>query len=252
MARRNRPKQQPNSAAQTLDVLESRGDRLARWIGENPLPILAVGITILVIAGIWAVLNQDDNEADLAAAADLSAARVAYMSAMGANPNSIEIPEPANPQAAQSIREEAVLDFDRVSADHPATVAAALAQLEAGKLEQTLGQFEAARLHYEAGLENVPAGNTLGAFFWIRLGSVAEAQAQWSQAADAYKQAAEMPDYPIRVAAMLDAIRCYLEAGDRPAAQAMAQQVASIGPEFQIPAHIQSQLAELNATSFKP
>lgn len=252
MARRNRPKQQPNSATQTLDALETRGDRLAGWISENPMPILAVGATILLIAGLWALLNQEDNQADLAAASELSAARVAYRSAMGANSNSIDIPEPANPQAAQSIREEAVLDFDRVSANHPATVAAALAQLEAGKLEQALNQLDAAQRHYQAGLEIVPAGNTLAAFFWVRLGSVAEALGQWSQAADAYKQAADMPDYPIRTAAMLDAIRCYMEAGDRPAAQAIAVELASAGAELQIPTHLESQLAELNANAVAP
>ena len=98
----------------------------------------------------------------------------------------------------------------------------------------------------------IPPGKTLSAFFWVRLGSVAEAQGQWSQAAEAYKQAADIPDYPIRAAAMLDAIRCYIEAGDRPAAQAMADQLASTDAELQVPAHLESQLAELNAETLAP
>ncbi|MEE3326990.1 MAG: hypothetical protein VX252_06640 [Myxococcota bacterium] len=244
MARRKRPKQQPNSAAQTLDALESRGDRMASWIAENPLPILAVGVGILVIAGLWGVFSQEDNQADLAAATQLSAAQNAYRSAMGADANSIDIPEPANAAAAQSIREEAVLNFDRVSADHPGTIAAALAQLQAGKLEQDLNNTQGARSHYEAGLEIVPPGNSLAAFFWIRMASLAEAQADWSQAAESYMRAASVPSYPLSNSARIDAIRSYLEAGNSQAALAVRDELTASAPDAPLPPHIAAQIAE--------
>ena len=244
MARRNRPKPQPNSAAQTLDIIETRGDRLAEWIAENPVPIIATGIGILALAGVWAFFSQEDNEADLAAATQLSATQTAYRSAMGANANSIDIPEPANPAAARSIREEAILNYDRVTADHPNTVAAALAQLQAGKLEQDLGNSQAAEEHYQAGLGLVPAGNALSAFFWIRLASLAEAQADWTGAAAAYVEASTTPGYALQHAAQVDAIRCYLEAGDASAAQTIRDQLTTQAPDLQLPPHLVAQLAE--------
>ena len=244
MARRKRPKPQPNSAAQTLDALETTGDRLANWISENPLPILAVGVGILVIAGIWAVFSQEDNEADLAASTQLTATQAAYRSAMGADANAIDIPEPANRDAAQSIREEAILDYDRVSADNPGTVAAAVAQLQAGKLEQDLENLAAARSHYQSGLDRTPPGNALAAFFWVRLASIAEAENDPAGAADAYVQAANVPDYPLSHTARMDAIRCYLEAGDPKAAAVIHDQLQVQVPDIQLPPHVAAELAE--------
>ena len=252
MARRNRPKQQPNSAAQTLDIIETRGDRLAEWIAGNPVPIIATGVGILVLAGAWAFFSQEDNQADLAAATQLSETQTAYRSAMGANGNSIDIPEPANPAAAQSIREEAVLNYDRVTADHPNTVAAALAQLQAGKLEQDLGNPQGARGHYEAGLDIVPAGNPLSAFFWVRMASLAEAQQDWAGAASAYVNASEVPGYGLRHAAQVDAIRTYLEAGDSQAAQALHDQLVTTSPDAPLPPHVSAQLAEYGPSSGTP
>ncbi|MAI79243.1 MAG: hypothetical protein CL917_09905 [Deltaproteobacteria bacterium] len=245
MARRTRKKQQPNSAAVTLDAIESRSDRLAQWIAENPLPILAVGAVILLIAAIWGFAGQENNEVDMAASAQLSEAQISYRTSMGAPAGAVEIPEPANPEAAQSIREQAIVDFDQVTLDHPGTIAAALAQLEAGKIAQTMGAVQIAQGHFQVGLENVPSGDSLRALFLVRLGSLYEVNQEWAQAASVYEEAGAMDNYPLRQIALADAIRSYLEAEDSDAAQRLAEQLQQDELALELPAYVQSQLSGL-------
>jgi len=253
VARRKRPKQQPHSAAQTLDVLESRSDRAANWISENPLPLLAVGIVVLLVAAIWGIASQDDREEDLQASAELSAVEADYRTAMGAAPGSVEIREPANPVAARSIREDFVAQFTDVSAGAPGTVAGALAKLEAGKLEQELGHLESAETLFRAGAESLPpAGEALEAFFLVRLASAHEAASDWAEAARIYLQASQVPGYALHEAAVADAFRCYLEADDLEAARSLLPLLEGDGTESALPSYVSARLAEMRAFEKAP
>ena len=79
-------KKQSDSAAQTLDALESRGDKLAEWIGTNPLQLLAGAGAILLIAGGYGTMTcYSDQQSEISAAA-LSELEGEYRQAMGAQP----------------------------------------------------------------------------------------------------------------------------------------------------------------------
>ena len=253
VARRRRPKQEPHSAAHTLNALETRGDRAAEWISENPLLILGVGGVILLVAAIWGFSSQDDREEDLQASAELSVVENDYRTAMGAAAGSVEIPEPANPEAARSIREDFVAQFSQLGAGASGTVAGALAQLEAGKLEQQLGHLESAETLFRAGAEALPpAGEGLAAFFLVRLASAHEAASEWPEAARTYLRASQVPDYPLSQAAVADAIRCYLEAGDLEAARSLLPSLERDGANAAIPNYVSARFDEIRYSGNTP
>ncbi|MCS5638541.1 MAG: hypothetical protein NZ990_18660 [Myxococcota bacterium] len=248
MARRRRPVQE-GSAAKALDEIESAGDRLVLWLGENQRAILVAAAGILVLAGGWGYMARSQDVASSAADAALSEVQQGYRLAMGADPGGIEIPEPANLAAAREIREDFSARYAAVAEAHAGTGPGAVAYLEAGKLRQALGETDAAVGAYQAGLDSLPEDDPLRGFLWSRLGSVYEQEQQWPSAATAYANAGATANYAIRGDAMAGAIRAYIHAGEPSAALAQADELARTAPDFVLPGFLQAQVDELRSVA---
>ena len=108
-----RQKREPESIAQTLNEIESTGDRLSEWISENPRLILGVVLGITVVAGGYALITSSRETALEDASAALGRVQSDYRKAMGASPDDLVVSEPANPETAKRVRAEFVERFDR-------------------------------------------------------------------------------------------------------------------------------------------
>jgi len=247
LARRRRKPVQEGSATKTLDEIETAGDRLVFWLGENQQSILLVAAAILVVAGGWGYLSGNREAASSEADTALSEVQQGFRQAMGADPGAIDIPEPANLEAAREIRQDFSARYEAVAAAHAGTGPGAVAYLEAGKLRQSLGETQAAVSAYEAGIDSLPADDGLRGFLWSRLGSVYEQQEQWSDAAAAYANAGSTPNYAIRGDAMASAIRAYIHAGEADAALSMANELARTESDYILPGALQARLDELRS-----
>ncbi len=248
MARTKKRKGQPSSAAQTLDEIESTGDRIATWASENPLLILGTAVAILFAAGVWGFTAQHrESRRDLAAAA-LAKAESDYRVAMGATPGGLVIPEPANPETGRSVRTEYVAKYLEVSTAHPGGTVAALALLEASKLQHELGQSDQAQQTLERGLEEIPADSAVRPFLLIKLASLYEAAGRWADAGQAYETAAGVGTYPLRYEALADAARSFAEAGEAARALAAHATIESEAPDYRMAPHLQARISELRSS----
>lgn len=244
MARKSR---KPESAAETLDQLESVGDRLAAWVGDNPYIILSVLAGILVIAGIiGAVVSSSRSEQDDASAA-LAEAQAEYRLAMGATEADLEIPEPANPETARRVRTRYIERFDAVADEYSGTPVAALAAMQVATLREALGEYESAIERLELALPGIDPTLPLSALLLQQLGGLYEARGDWAEAGSAYERAGGVAHYPLRFDALADAARCYAEAGDIDKAIATFDRIEAESPEARVPEHISIRLRELRA-----
>src|SRR5258705_12305140 len=122
------------TAAEMLGELESAADRLSEWLQTHLTAVSAVIVGLLLTAGIgaWGFSARDTAEQEASTA--LAQTRADYLSAMGAPPGSIAVPELANPSAAVEIRAEFEKRYAEVEAEHEGTVAATLAAIEHASL----------------------------------------------------------------------------------------------------------------------
>ena len=82
-AKPGKSKRKPESAAETLDQLESLGDRLGTWIAENAMLLMGLAVLILLLAGGYGLVHSHREAAREAASAGLAKVENAYLSAMG-------------------------------------------------------------------------------------------------------------------------------------------------------------------------
>ena len=244
MARRRRPTQE-GSAAKTLDEIESAGDRFVVWLAENRFILAAAAGVILLLAGSWGYMSTSSQETSSAADAALGAAQTEFRVAMGGSPGEVTIPEPANPETARLIREEYAERFAQLGQEHSGTGAGAVAFLEAGKIQQALGNGQGAIAAYTAGLDSLPAADALRGFLWSRLGSAYEDDGQWADAAEVYAKAGGLKGYAIHAGATAAAIRAYIHAGQPSAALALADQLQADEPDFVLTESLRAEVAEL-------
>lgn len=231
---------------ETLEQIESAGDRIAEWIGANPVLILGTALGILVIAGGYGLVSSARQSSRVEASDALSALQSSFRQAMGAEGDSIEVPEPANPETAREVRREYLMKFRELAEQHSGTVAADLAWIEVGSLESVLGNLEAAASTWTAAAD-AARGETTRALLLIRIAGLRESQERWIEAAEAYEAASQVTSYPLRYRALADAARCYAEASDADRAIAALEIVETEAPDELVPEHIRFQVAELRA-----
>jgi len=242
-----RKKHQPDSAAVALDEIESQGDRLVAWVTENPKPILGTAAAIILVAAVWGISAQMAESKLDASAAALAQVQEEYRVAMGASPGAIEIPEPANPETARSVRADFVTRYEAVAEEHAGEKAAALALIEAAGLEIELGQPDAALARYDQILATLDENDVIRAFALVRLGGLHESQDRFAEAGDAYAAASEIAGYPLRFEALADAARVYATAGNRDAALAAFARIEAEAPDFQLAPYLSATKSELGA-----
>jgi hypothetical protein len=240
-----RKRHQQPSAAQTLDQIESSGDKLVQWVLDNPVTILGTLVGVLLIAGVWGISRDlSVGEVDDSSAA-LALAQEQFLAAMGSTPTSLEVNEPANPETARQVRSEYVGRFEAVASEHAGSTAAALAQLEAGKLLEALDDVDAAIAHYEAGLDDVDPDNAARGMLYARIGAAHESAGRWLEAAAAYEAAAGVAGYVIAPEALADAARSFIHAGERDRALETQARLEAEAPSYRLSPYLKAQLEEL-------
>jgi len=215
------------------------------WLAENQNVLIAIAVGILVVAGGWGYMSTVEQETTDQADTALSEVQNGYRLAMGAAPGSVSIPEPANPEAAREIRADYTARYAAVGEAYAGSGPGAVAFLEAGKLQQTLGDIDAAIAAYRAGIDSLPEKEALRGFLWSRMGSAYEQAQQWEAAAEAYAKAGELQNYALHAGAQADAIRAYIHAGETRAALSAAEALGRAQPDFSLPEFLQAQLDEL-------
>ena len=242
MARRDH-----GAAAEALEEIEGISDRLSEWLQENFRLVIGVVSAALVIAGLgsWVISSRDTAEQEASAA--LARTRDDYLSAMGAAPGVIDVPELANPEAAIQIRAEYAKRFGEVAAGHPGTVAGTLASLEHARLVTEGGGNEEAIALYEAALANAPSSGAVRGMVLQRWAQRLEDEGRWEEAAAKHEQAGGMSDFPLRGFALADAARCRAEAGDTAGALALYERLERELPDLRLPDADRARVYELRA-----
>jgi len=238
---------QHTTAADVTEEFESLAERFAGWVSQHPG--LAAGIAAAVLAaaggyGVWTSWRSSRQEGGSDA---LDAVRVAYLQEMGAPPGSLEVPELANPKAAQEIRERYLARFREVADAQRGTTAGTLALFEIADLLQALGRQDELAAVYAEALANAP-GPELAAFVQRRTAYLHEDRGEWAEAAAAH-EAAAVPANPLRYWALADAARCRAEAGQTQEALALYDRLAAEAPDLVLPDHLQAQAQELRAAA---
>lgn len=234
-------------AAEALEEIEGISDRLSEWLQENFRLVIAVVSGALVLAGLgsWAISSR--NTAEEEASAALARTRDDYLSAMGAGPGVIDVPELANPEAAAQIRAEYEKRFGEVAAEHPGTVAGTLASLEHARLVTEGGRNEEAIALYEAAFANAPSDGGIRGLLLQRWAQRLEDEGRWKEAAAKHEQAGGLSDFPLRGFALADAARCLAEAGDDAGALALYERAERELPDVTLPEADRARVYELRA-----
>jgi tetratricopeptide (TPR) repeat protein len=233
--------------ADTLEELQSLGERLAQWIGANPALVLAVAGLILLLAasvGGWRAYSQSREGR---ASAALSATRTELVLAMGGKASEMEVPEPANPETARKVRTEFADRYVALAAEWKGTPSADLALLEAGSLFEQLGNRERALELWQQALANAASDSLARGILHSRIATAQEEAGDFTAAARSHEAAAAIPDYPLRGDALAAAARCWLEANDDAAALAAADRLAAELPEFRMPPYVEAAVLEARA-----
>jgi tetratricopeptide (TPR) repeat protein len=92
------------------------------------------------------------------------------------------------------------------------------------------------------------AQGPLKALLLQRIAHVEEGAGRFAEAAEAYLQVGEIPDYPLRYEALGDAARCFAEAGDAERAIALHKRIGAESPETKLAPHLAARLRELEAS----
>lgn len=232
-----------------IEEFESLAERAADWI-RNHLPIVTGALVALLggAAAIGGYASYQAREAERAFEA-LETVRADYLSAMGARPGDFDVPELANPTAAEEIRLEYVEKFREVADAHPGTVAGALARLEEGNLSRAEGDLEASLAIWRETLASQSGNPILQAILYQRIAQAYESAERWSEAAEAHEAAAAIEAYPLRYWALADALRCRVEAGEADRARALATRLNVEAPDLELPEHVRSLVRELESPS---
>jgi hypothetical protein len=231
-------------ATETLHEIESIFDRTAAWATQNPALVLGLIAAILVTAAAVGGYRawRADREAD--AAAEAAAIEAEYLRAMGAGPGQIDVPEPANAEAAAETRREYATRLTEAAERLAGTRAAVTARLRAGQLRAEIGEPEAALAQWRAAAEAAPDGSALEAVARTRIGAGLEAAGDAAGAAEAYAAAGRAGDFPGRVLALGDAARCFADAGQPDRALEIFRGLTE-DEVAQLPVHVSARLREL-------
>jgi tetratricopeptide (TPR) repeat protein len=132
------------------------------------------------------------------------------------------------------------------------TAAGGLALLEAGQLQEQLGNKDRARELWTEATTHLPAGSAALGILQTRIARILEDQGDLEGAAKAYEAAAAVPGFPLLGTALTDAARCWVDAGKPEPALAAYHRLKAELPEHPIPAYVQSQLDELEQRAGGP
>jgi tetratricopeptide (TPR) repeat protein len=246
-------KSKPHGATEMLEDLGSGFERMATWVAAHPLLVSAVLGVALATGGSWELLRSRAERREAEASNAFDETQMAYLTAMGAEPGAIDVPELANPDTAKRIREEYVEKYRAVAQAHPGTLPAALAWLEVAVLLQTQGESDASLESLQKALAEQPGNPRLAGLAHQRIAQLYEDRGKLAEAAREHETAGELPGFPLRYYALADAARCYAQAGQPDRARELLERLESEAKEgFPLPNELRSLLRELRASQAAP
>jgi tetratricopeptide (TPR) repeat protein len=228
-------------------------DRMAIWVAAHRWLVLGVIGAVLASGGAWEFLRSRAEQREALASNAFDLTQAAYLSAMGAEPGAIDVPELANPSAAAQIRAEYVEKYRGVAQAHPGTLSAALAWMEAADLLTAQEDVDASLESLQKGLAEQPGNPRIAGLIHQRIAQLYEDRGQIAEAAAEHLAAGEVPGFPLRAAALADAARCYAQAGQPERARELLERLeseAKDGPP--LPPELRSLLRELRASQAAP
>jgi predicted negative regulator of RcsB-dependent stress response len=249
LAKPGKTHRKPESAAETLDQMESLGDRVGNWIAANAMMIMGAALMILVTAGGYGFVSSSRDGAREEASAALASVEGAYLQAMGGTLDSIAIDEPANPETGRRVREEYVARFEEVASEYPGTIEAQLAALEQGALQQAVGRNDDALATWQSALDASSEHASVRGLLFERIAGAQETAGRWADAAAAHEAASQIEGFPLRYLALVEAARCFVEAGNDARALELWTRLEAEAPEHEAPPHIAARMTELRAAS---
>ena len=233
--------------ADTLEEIESAGERLLAWVGANPILVMSVAAAILLSAAGLGGYRALRHAAAVEASAALEKVRIDYTVAMGGAPGDVLVPEPANPETARAVRREFVDRFAALGLEYGGTGAGALASLDAGSLYLDLGAPDQALETWQAAAEAVAERSALRGVLLNRIAQLYEQDEKFAEAAQIYEDAAAIGDYPLRDLALGHAARTWVAAAQPERALAAYDRLQANSPDTRLPAHVAALLEELSA-----
>jgi len=173
-----------------------------------------------------------------------------FVVAMGGKVTDVEVPEPANPETAKTVRTEYADKYLALAKEWRGSPTGALALLEAGQLFAKLGNSDRALEVFQQASAEAPATSPIRGVLESRIGHMLEAKGDFAAAAAAHEAAGAVPDFPLRDDALADAARCYAEADKPEQALSIYQRLKSESPDLKLPPHVEARLAEIEARGF--
>ncbi len=235
---------QDSETAGTLDELATLSDRVAEWIQMHPAAVLFGVALILIIAAGFGGYRAWKGGQEERVAAELAATLRAYRTAMGADSDALEIPEPANPETAQRAREQYRDRLSKLAAQHIGTRGGTMARIEAGQLAYELDEAREAIGIWETAAAELPPDSALRGVVLERIAMAYEKLGNWSEAARNHEVAAEIETFPMRHWAQVEAARCYAEAGEWETAEARYRALREAVPELEFPPYLSAVFEE--------
>ena len=233
--------------ADTLEELESLGERMAQWVGANPILVLGIaGLVLTLAAGVGGYRAYAHARSDRASTA-LAALHTEYVTAMGGKATDTEVPEPANPETAKTVRTDFASRYEQLGKEWNGTATGSLALLEAGELREKLGDGAKALELWLLAAQSAAGDSPVLGVIQSRIGHFEEDRGDFEAAARAHDAAANVAGYPLHNDALAAAARTWAEAGKPEQALALYQRLRSDSPDLKLAPHIEARLQEIEA-----
>jgi len=240
-------KHHKDEPADTFEELESVGERLVQWVGANPAIVLGIAGAILLGAASFGGYRAFAHSQAEKASMSLATLRSEFVAAMGGKVTDNEVPEPANPETAKTVRTEYADKYVAVAKEWSGTPTAALSLLEAGELFAKLGNPDRALEVSIQASERTPTNSPIRSVVESRIAHLQEEKGDFDAAAKSYEAAAAVPGNPLHADALVQAARCWAEAGKTEQALALYQRLKIEVPELRLAPHIEARFEELEA-----
>ena len=238
-----------DAPADTLEELESVGERLAQWVGANPAVVLGIaGAILLGAASFGGYRAYSHSQADKASTS-LAKLHGEFVAAMGGKASEVEVPEPANPETAKAVRTEYAEKYLTLAKEWSGTPTATLSLLGAGEIFAKLGNPDRALEVFLQASEQAPADSPIRAVIASRIGHLQEEKGDFEAAARSHETAAAVPGFPLHADALAQAARCWAEAGKPEQALAIYQRLKSEAPDLKLAPYVEARLQEIEARS---
>jgi hypothetical protein len=241
--------QRKDHPADTLEELESIGERLAQWVGANPVIVLGVAGAILLAAASFGGYRAWSHSQANAGSAALATLHGDFVVAMGGKVTDLEVPDPANPETGRTVRTEYADKYLALAKEWSGSPTGALAGLEAGQLFAKLGNSDRALEVFQQAAADAPTASSIRGVIESRIGHLFEEKGDFAAAASAHEAAAATPGFPLRDESLADAARCWAEAGKPDQALAIYQRLKTESPELKLAPHVEARLEEIEARS---